>query len=70
MEISGNLPPGLSGLGEIGTTDFSASAGAGKVSPDGKAFTSMMMQGMMENAELQRKLFDPVKEAVDEGKDE
>lgn len=70
MEISGSTPPGLSGLGEMGTTDFSAGAGAGKISPDGKAFTSMMMQGMMENAELQRKLFDPVKEAVDEGKEE
>ena len=70
MEISGSTPPAASGLGEMDTTDFSAGAGAGKISPDGKAFTSMMMQGMMENAELQRKLFDPVKEAVDEGKEE
>lgn len=70
MEISGSVPPAASGLGETGTTDLGANAVAGKISPDGKAFTSMMIQGLMDNAELQRKIFDPVKEAVDEGKEE
>ena len=70
MEISGSSAASAGGLETTGTSDSSAGAGAGKISPEGKAFVSMLSQGLIDDGEMQKRIFDPVKEAIDEGSDE
>ncbi|MCJ8510171.1 hypothetical protein MUU53_19960 [Rhizobium lemnae] len=70
MEISGNSTASAGWPSSTDAANTDSTAGTGKISPDGKAFTSMLINGLLENEDLQKKIFDPLNEAIEEGKGE
>ncbi|WP_137136369.1 hypothetical protein [Rhizobium sp. FKY42] len=73
MAVSGAGSGGSSGVTSTTTGSAGGSgsgSGTGKISPEGKAFESMLAQGLMSDLDMQKKIFDPLKEALDESKDE
>lgn len=70
MEVSGSKganPVSLSA--ETGGTS-SGGGGTNKIDPEGSAFESFFANTLFSNLMSQKQIFDPVKDAIDEGKDE